>query len=67
MVDLPARRKLVHFARPWMHSSNVLLVRDGTPNPDRHFRGRIAVFKMPLHVGLAREHFPEAQIVKSEY
>ncbi len=64
MVDLPARRKFVHFAPPWMHSSNVLMVREGTPNPDRHFTGRIAVFKMPLHVGLAREKFPEAHIVE---
>ena len=64
MVDFPDRRKHVHFARPWMHSSNVLLVRDGSPNPDRRFKGSIAVFKMPLHVRLAREQFPEAHIVE---
>ena len=64
MVDLPDRRKYVHFARPWMHSSNVLLLREGTPNPDRDFRGRIAVFKMPLHVRLVREQFPEAHLVR---
>ena len=62
MVDLPDRRKRVHFARPWMRSSDVLLVRDGSPNPDRRFKGRIAVFKIPLHVRLVREQFPEAHI-----
>ncbi len=62
MVDRPDRRKRVHFARPWMRSSDVLLVRDGSPNPDRRFKGRIEVFKMPLHVGLVREQFPEAHI-----
>jgi PAS domain S-box-containing protein len=64
MVDFPDRRKRVHFARPWMHSTDVLLVRDGAPNPDREFRGGIAVFNMPLHVKLAREQFPEAHIVE---
>jgi hypothetical protein len=59
MVDFPDRRKRVHFARPWMHSSDVLLVRDGAPNPDREFRGGIAVFNIPLHVRLAREQFPK--------
>jgi len=63
MVDSPDRRKRVHFARPWMHSSDVLLVRDGSPNLDRRFKGRIAVFKMPLHVRIAQEQFPEAHIV----
>jgi PAS domain S-box-containing protein len=64
MVDFPDRRKRVHFARPWMHSTDVLLVRDGAPNPDREFRGGKAVFNMPLHVKLAREQFPEAHIVE---
>src|SRR5436190_19102997 len=64
MVDYPYRRKHVHFARPWMHSSNVLLVRDGAPNADRRFKGSIAVFKMPLQVKQAREQFPEAHIVE---
>jgi two-component system cell cycle sensor histidine kinase/response regulator CckA len=63
MVDFPDRRKRVHFARPWMHSSDVLLLRDGSLNPDRRFKGRIAVFKLPLHVRLAQEQFPEAHIV----
>lgn len=63
MVDLPERRKYVHFARPWMHSGNVLLLRAGTPDPDRNFKGRIAVFKMPLHVRLLRGRFPAAQLV----
>ena len=64
MVDFPDRRKYVHFARPWMHSSDVLLVRDGSPNLDRRFKGSIAVFKLPLHVRLAQEQFPQAHIVE---
>jgi PAS domain S-box-containing protein len=62
MVDFPERRKRVHFARPWMHSSDVLLVREDSPSPDRRFKGRIAVFKIPLHVKLAQEQFPEAHL-----
>src|ERR1700752_53743 len=31
MVDYPYRREHVHFARPWMHSNDVLLVREGLP------------------------------------
>jgi PAS domain S-box-containing protein len=63
MVDLPDRRKYVHFARPWMHSRNVLLIREGVASPDRGFTGRIAVFKMPIHVRLVRDRFPEAQAI----
>ena len=64
MVDLPDRRKYVHFARPWMHSTNVLLLRQGTPGPEGDFRGRIAVYRIPLHVHLLRERFPEAELVE---
>src|SRR5215471_6591361 len=35
MVDLPDRRKYVHFARPWMQTSHVLVLRVGTPSPGR--------------------------------
>ena len=62
MVDLPMRRKYIHFAKPWMHSRNVLLMRGGVASPDRSFRGRIAVFNMPLHERLVREQFPQAQL-----
>jgi PAS domain S-box-containing protein len=62
MVNLPERRKYVHFARPWMHSRNVLLLREDAASPDRRFRGRIAVFDMPLHIHLVRTRFPAAQI-----
>jgi PAS domain S-box-containing protein len=62
MVDLPERRKYVHFPRPWMHSDEVLLLRQGTPSPDRGFRGRIATFRMPLHVRQVRQLFPEATL-----
>lgn len=63
MVDMPDRRRYIHFARPWMRSNNILLLREGTAKPDRSFRGRIAVFKMPLHVRLVHERFPEAQVL----
>jgi PAS domain S-box-containing protein len=63
MVDLPARRKYVHFAKPWMHSRNVLVIREAMASAGRGFKGRIAVSKMPLHVRLVREEFPEAQLV----
>jgi PAS domain S-box-containing protein len=62
MVDLPDRRKYVHFARPWMTSRNVLLIRADVTSADRGFKGRIAVFNMPLHIRLVRERFPEAQL-----
>src|SRR5215472_15400293 len=62
MVDLPDRRKYVHFARPWMHSRNVLLMREYQASPGPGFNGRIAVFNIPLHLRLLREKFPEAQL-----
>jgi PAS domain S-box-containing protein len=62
MADLPDRRKYVHFARPWIHTVNELLTREGVAYPDREFKGRIAVFDMPLHIRLVRERFPEAQL-----
>lgn len=65
VVDLPDRRKYIHFARPWMHSSYVLLLREGNKIDDRGFKGQIAVFKMPLHSRLLRERFPEAQVVET--
>jgi PAS domain S-box-containing protein len=62
MVDLPERRKYVHFARPWMHSRNVLLIPAEMASPSREFKGRIAVFNLPLNVRLVRQGFPEAQL-----
>jgi PAS domain S-box-containing protein len=66
MVDIPDRRKFVHFAPPWMHSGNVILLRKGTPNPSGDFKGSIAVFKMPIHVRLLHDKFPGAQIVQTQ-
>jgi PAS domain S-box-containing protein len=66
MVDLPDRRKHMHLARPWMHSSYVLLLKKGTQIADPGFHGPIAVYKIPLHTRLARERFPEAQIVGTQ-
>jgi PAS domain S-box-containing protein len=64
MVDLPHRRKFVHFAPPYLHSNNVLLLLEGTPVPGRDFRGPIAVFRLPLLVQQLRGQFPEAQIME---
>ena len=64
MVDLPHRRKFVHFAPPYLHSNNVLLLLEGTPVPGRDFRGPIAVFRLPLLVRQLRGQFPEAQIME---
>ena len=63
MADLPERRKYLHFSRPWLHSSHVLLLPPGTAMPDRNFSGRIALFKLPLHFRFAHEEFPEAQLL----
>jgi PAS domain S-box-containing protein len=64
MVDLPDRRKRVYFPKAWMHSRDVLMVPDGSPDADGRFKGSIAVLKMPLHVRLAQETFPEAHVVQ---
>ena len=64
MIDLPDRRKHVHITRPWLHTSHTLVLRAGSATLDRRFDGRIAVFKMPVHVRLAREEFPQAQLVQ---
>jgi PAS domain S-box-containing protein len=64
MIDLPHRRKFVHFAPPYLHSNNVLLLLERTPLVGRDFRGPIAVFKLPLQLRQLREQFPEAQIIE---
>ncbi len=64
MADLPDRRKFVHFTRPWMHSGHALLLRSGSPIPGRDFTGRIALFRLPLHVRMARSRFPSADLLQ---
>jgi PAS domain S-box-containing protein len=64
MADLPDRRKHIHFTQPWLHSSHSLLLRADSISPDRSYAGRIALFKMPLHVRLVKETFPEAQVAE---
>ncbi|MEO8371568.1 MAG: ATP-binding protein [Candidatus Solibacter sp.] len=65
VVDIPERRANIHFARPWMHSNYVLMLREGIQISDQDFTGRIAVFKIPLHARLSHERFPAAQIVET--
>jgi PAS domain S-box-containing protein len=65
MVELPDRRKYLHFAPPWMHSGNVMLLREGTPYPGRAFKGRIAAFKIPVNFRILHDRFPEAQLVET--
>ncbi len=62
MVDLPERRKYIHFARPWMHSGNILLLREHAPVPDHAFKGRVAVSIIPVHIHLVRKRFPQARL-----
>jgi PAS domain S-box-containing protein len=64
MADSPERRKFIHFTRPWRHGSHVLLHRRGSATPNRSFAGRVAVVKLPLHVRLVNEEFPQAQPVQ---
>jgi ABC-type amino acid transport substrate-binding protein len=64
MADLQERRKFIHFTRPWLNSGHALLVRSGSPIPGRDFAGRIGLFRLPLHVGMAHRRFPLAQLVQ---
>ncbi len=64
MADLPYRRERVHFTRPWLHTQHTLILRSDSPVPNRDFDGRIAIFKLPLHLRLARSEFPNAQMVE---
>ena len=65
MVDLPDRRRYVHFATPWMHSGNVIVIRQDAPSPGPNFKGRIAAFKVPLNLRLVHGQFPAAQLVQT--
>ena len=56
MADLPDRRKLVHISKPWLHTNHTLVLRQDAATPDRAFAGSLAIFKMPLHVRLARRN-----------
>ena len=58
MADLPDRRKLVHISKPWLHTNHTLVLRQDATPPDRGFSGRMALFKMPIHLRLARQEFP---------
>ena len=64
MADRPERRKLVHFTMPWLHSGHALVVRSGSPIPDRDFAGRLALFRLPLHVAMAQKRFPQAELAQ---
>src|SRR5215469_1956054 len=63
MIDLPERRKRLHLTQPWLYTSHVLLLRSDTTSPDKEFSGRIAVFKIPIHLRLLREAFPKTVAV----
>src|SRR5260370_22522884 len=63
MADVPDRRKLVHISKPWLHTNHTLVLRQNATPPDRGFSGRMALFKIPIHVRLARQEFPEAHLV----
>jgi PAS domain S-box-containing protein len=61
MTDLPERRRLVHFSKPWVIGSDILLLRAGSPAADASFAGRIGFFHIPLHSQLVRSAFPRAR------
>jgi hypothetical protein len=63
MIDLPERRKRLHLTQPWLYTSHVILLRSDRTSPDKEFSGRIAVFKIPIHLRLLREAFPKAVAV----
>jgi PAS domain S-box-containing protein len=63
MTDLPDRRKHLHFTRSWLKSDHMLLIRAGSTPPDARFTGRIAHFRMPIHIRFLRQDFPQAQLV----
>jgi PAS domain S-box-containing protein len=63
MVNLPERRKLVYFTKPWVHSARALVMREGAPVPDARFTGNIAVFNLSIHVRVVHEHFPRAHTI----
>jgi PAS domain S-box-containing protein len=60
VTDLPDRRKVMHISAPWLQSQHVLVLRTGTPMPDREFAGPVSITAVALHVRLLREHFPRA-------
>jgi len=64
MADLPDRRKRIHITRPWLHASHNLVLRAGSVTPDPGFAGSIALFKLPIHIRLARKAFPHARLVE---
>src|SRR4051812_7942122 len=63
MSDLPERHKFVHFTAPWVLSSHVLLFRADSAAPDRAYTGRIALFKLPLHLRFVNDEYPRAKAV----
>ena len=66
MADLPERRKRLHLSAPWVIGSHILLTRTAMAIPDRSFTGRIALFKLPLHIALVHSEFPAAQLTPLE-
>jgi two-component system, cell cycle sensor histidine kinase and response regulator CckA len=63
MADLPERRKVVHITTPWLHTNHALVLRQSSSPPERNFAGRIAIFKLPVHVRVARQEYPDARLV----
>ena len=64
MADVGDRRKRVYLSRPWMLASHVLVLPARSQTPDPDFNGRVAIFKLPLHVRLLHDKFPQAQPIQ---
>ncbi|HKE26592.1 MAG TPA: ATP-binding protein [Bryobacteraceae bacterium] len=63
MLDLPERRKHFHITQPWLHTSHTLVLRAATEAPGPDFTGRIALLHLRVHSLLARQEFPQAQVI----
>jgi PAS domain S-box-containing protein len=64
MLDLPERRKHVHITTPWLYATHTLVLPAEKEPPNREFAGSISLMKLPIHTRLAREQFPNAQLVQ---
>src|SRR3954447_19729258 len=64
MVNLPARRKFAHFPPAWIQSKYILVLPGDTQITSSEFRGRIVLFKLPLHKRILQERFPGAEVVE---
>ena len=66
MIDLPERRKRIHLTRPYMMGHHILVTLAGSAELRKDFTGRIASVRLPIHLKLAAQEFPRAQVIAGE-